>query len=610
MRKGGLGSFHNVTQSALAATIGASMAHLSETGKESVTVDMLRQYEAQLGAKDIAIDARRMFDPKLARLHSERTQLQAEMDALVASASADALRAQLAHVPDELRRAAQNDLAAQIRERLDAGEKNPARLLSAIEKIRHLSQAQTRAILDRVLEKFGDVDGSKSPAKLALAISTRLKDLPAEEAKDVLESVLRKVEQEQASDPLGKSYRGSMTKIGEGEMKIPPELGNALDGLTTRQRAETLELVGAKYGLGSRRSSSQSERQQFASDVHAVAEVVRMSNAQLVPICNAAMPTFARLAREWTAPPGKPKTPANFELLAMNVIRATLAVERESRIRFGDAWKNDSEDQTKEWLTVQHLAAERNDGYRRLLDELADFWREFDDCPGFGAFAEAWIAAAFARLEIGHKLAASLCLTDVPEDIEVRAPWNAWSLVIPDGLFGGHLHMLHDDGSVAAPLARVWCMGAEARFGISANGHFGLIDKRDGVAWQMLDSLVRGACLALSNPEEFSKERVGPNRPHGSKGDKRKGPPDLQQARFLLAAPVKVDFRQHVLDAIAGTGPRKGASPTVQFLVRGHWRNQTHGPRNSLRKQKWIPAFFKGPEDTRVLLRSHKVEGE
>ena len=35
---------------------------------------------------------------------------------------------------------------------------------------------------------------------------------------------------------------------------------------------------------------------------------------------------------------------------------------------------------------------------------------------------------------------------------------------------------------------------------------------------------------------------------------------------------------------------------TKRFIVRGHWRNQTFGPRNSLRRPTWIAPHLKGPE--------------
>ncbi len=53
---------------------------------------------------------------------------------------------------------------------------------------------------------------------------------------------------------------------------------------------------------------------------------------------------------------------------------------------------------------------------------------------------------------------------------------------------------------------------------------------------------------------------------------------------------------------------RNGASPKVQFLVRGHPKMQAHGAGHLLRKKIWVQPFWKGPEGGRVLLRQHKVD--
>ena len=44
--------------------------------------------------------------------------------------------------------------------------------------------------------------------------------------------------------------------------------------------------------------------------------------------------------------------------------------------------------------------------------------------------------------------------------------------------------------------------------------------------------------------------------------------------------------RRHALD---------GWKLRARFTVRGHWRNQAHGPGRALRMRKWIAPFWKGP---------------
>ncbi|MDP5310436.1 hypothetical protein [Streptomyces poriferorum] len=43
-----------------------------------------------------------------------------------------------------------------------------------------------------------------------------------------------------------------------------------------------------------------------------------------------------------------------------------------------------------------------------------------------------------------------------------------------------------------------------------------------------------------------------------------------------------------------------------RWVVSGHWRNQAHGPGQSLRRQTWVPAHMKGP-DGAPLLSTEKV---
>jgi len=208
-------------------------------------------------------------------------------------------------------------------------------------------------------------------------------------------------------------------------------------------------------------------------------------------------------------------------------------------------------------------------------------------------FAHEWRQNSYARLEVGHKLAASLCLTDIPEDLVIQHPWTAWSLIVPDGLLGD--------------LARIWIHvrpdADPCLILIDRIGH--QIGKSDPVTVKMVASLVLGSALALSNPEDFRKDKQ--HRPTARSSKHRTGgAPDLGQARFMLSAPVSVDLREHVQEALSGK--KGGGSPTVQFLVRGHWRQQAHGPARSLRKTLWIQPFWKGPEESRVLLRTYKAE--
>jgi hypothetical protein len=244
-------------------------------------------------------------------------------------------------------------------------------------------------------------------------------------------------------------------------------------------------------------------------------------------------------------------------------------------------------------------------------DKIALFLVKVQPIKNIGELCDyglGWLESNFVKLEISHKLAASLCLTDVPNDIEVKAPWKYWSFVIPDGLLLADTHKGKKEN-----YARVFCVNDVPAYLVSSMGRcVGPIPEDRSTApedvanlMKLLSSLVKGACLALADPGQYKKNSLSKNE--GSFKSKRVGgAPELNNARFVLSAPVQVDLRD-VVHAVQRGEKRKGGKLTVQFLVRGHWKNQAHGPQLSLRKRIWIQPFWKGGEETRVLLRNYVV---
>lgn len=86
--------------------------------------------------------------------------------------------------------------------------------------------------------------------------------------------------------------------------------------------------------------------------------------------------------------------------------------------------------------------ASPNPGWDYYFDAVFDQVKTDDDA--FVAFLVEWMRSNFTRLSIGHKLAAALALTDVP-DVPLHSPWHAWSLAIPDGFFT-NLHVARHKG--------------------------------------------------------------------------------------------------------------------------------------------------------------------
>jgi hypothetical protein len=125
-------------------------------------------------------------------------------------------------------------------------------------------------------------------------------------------------------------------------------------------------------------------------------------------------------------------------------------------------------------------------------------------------------------------------------------------------------------------------------------------DDLDARTGKLLTRIALGSCLAMSSPGAVKP--VG-KHPHGwTKGPGRNGAEPVSRA-FQITTDVSVDCRPAVEAFLAGD--RKSLS--VQFLVRGHWRNQACGPGLTERRATWIAPYWKGPETAPIAVKTHKV---
>lgn len=83
---------------------------------------------------------------------------------------------------------------------------------------------------------------------------------------------------------------------------------------------------------------------------------------------------------------------------------------------------------------------------------------------------------------------------------------------------------------------------------------------------------------------------------------KRREQPSI--AHWTIGRTIKIDPE---LVRIARGGAREIAFRIKsRFIVRGHYRNQAHGPERSLRTSKWIMPFWKGPAEGARLVHTYK----
>jgi hypothetical protein len=250
--------------------------------------------------------------------------------------------------------------------------------------------------------------------------------------------------------------------------------------------------------------------------------------------------------------------------------------------------------------------------------------------------AARWFDQGLPQIVMDHKFCAALAATSVSKESKefIRAPWKAFVIMLPDNLFdtydfeqkkrskfthvlvhntlienisSWHYVAFTEDGCI------LWSHGASLNRMIEGdinpednswkNSIFQQhLDKEDDRMSVIMWRLVIGSCLAMSNPENVRK--IGKSHQKYESVIKR-GRKEPIVRIFKLGREIKIDCRTAVQDFIHG---KINKSPSVQILVRGHWKTQPHGPQSSLRKLIWREPYWRGPEDAPILHRPVRID--
>lgn len=113
--------------------------------------------------------------------------------------------------------------------------------------------------------------------------------------------------------------------------------------------------------------------------------------------------------------------------------------------------------------------------------------------------------------------------------------------------------------------------------------------------------IAAGVCFTFENQRLDGKRapmrRAGPPSRVG-------GPPTTTDVK--LGLPIDVDFSEPLREYTLG---HRGTAKKVQWVVRGHWRNQACGVELKEHRRTWIKPYWKGPAHLPILVRPH-VLGE
>jgi hypothetical protein len=233
-----------------------------------------------------------------------------------------------------------------------------------------------------------------------------------------------------------------------------------------------------------------------------------------------------------------------------------------------------------------------------------------------GRWCLAWAYAGYNVFELGNDFVAAMLLTD-PREIrfdDLRTPFPGILITIPSGFATGveglpytKLHLSHVDGA--------WQLYATDGTHVLDTS----VGKGQALSWDLLESLeteepeeitdadadvVRtmrqiafGMLAYVTAVDRAVEERVV-TRPKRVRDD---GPrPRVHDVgRSVKIDPILVKYARAGVREIALQLKRR-------FIVRGHYRNQAHGPGHRDRKLIWIEPFWKGPEEGAKIVHTYR----
>lgn len=266
-------------------------------------------------------------------------------------------------------------------------------------------------------------------------------------------------------------------------------------------------------------------------------------------------------------------------------------------MRFLAAWR--IEDNEQLWKNIEGQIAHDHNG------------KDVEDIHMRAASAALWADYGMQSVTMPHTYAAALMATDVSHET-MRAnhpPWGAFEVLVPEGLvktrmYGSleavyfalnhasagiqhHYSAAFEHGVLNMHFATMPSLAGDS---IHCSGDWGDVDKSEQAeverALFMGRRLLVNVILDIATTPPTARNNGGAM--YRPKRDQRGV---CIPTTYTIGRPLSIDCRQDIRDYIAGI---RRNDPKVTTLVRGHWRRQTHGPANSLRRLQWIQPFYRG----------------
>jgi len=292
----------------------------------------------------------------------------------------------------------------------------------------------------------------------------------------------------------------------------------------------------------------------------------------------------------------------------------------------------------------------------RSLEDIVAFRRSLNCCV-------QWHRLGMPTFRLTHSLAAALLLTD-PSGLdphEIRFPFDAFVLALPKPQGPIQYLASRNDGSedqlIDAEYVAVHAYSNTVKpytddFAAYVRDHYrtpdDVLDRfrayptHDNVSLYMQSEVPWAACMwrhsyAPWNDDAAMKNWLYDFTDHPQKDDQaasramvrlvtnfavylsgltQRGtwtPPHRRKSgkwsdKMTWTLGQEIKLARELRDAARfGAGTTTKARLSARFVVRGHWRNQAHGPKQALRRRQWVAPYWKGPTDANQLERIYQL---
>lgn len=301
----------------------------------------------------------------------------------------------------------------------------------------------------------------------------------------------------------------------------------------------------------------------------------------------------------------------------------------ESRASFESIAKNSELHES-----LNDLSNHVNRPYQLSQTKLDRFSKGEDDPLWFAGEAPwllAWARDGYNVFDLSPDFVAAMLLTD-PSEIDLlslQLPFRGMLFMIPGDFARGaegssytkiHIAEIDDSRSLAiGDMIEDKKRPALAIYATDGIKILSTVVAREDLSWSTLEELpddvtldddkearktiqrvVLGALAYVTAVDGALTQRFPAPVKKKARGD------EPRIAHWAIGRTIKIDPE---LVRTARSGSREVALRLKhRHIVRGHYRNQAHGPKHSARRRQWIAPFWRGPEEGARLVHTYKPE--